>query len=60
MSYAKLYKWGRLLLFLGLAAMMPGYLFIIRHWPYGRELLLVGQIVAGAGLIILLIKVLRK
>jgi hypothetical protein len=56
--HAKLLRWGRPLLFVGLAVVMLGVLFSIRRWAYGPELLLAGQIVAGTGVVILIAQVL--
>lgn len=58
MSTQNLFRWGRVLVFVGLAILCLGFLLRIRHWPYGSELTLLAEVILGIALIMLLLHVL--
>ena len=57
MKELSFFKWPLVILLVGVVLQFIGGLFKIRHWPMADELITIGSITAGAGIIFAIIKI---
>ena len=50
-------KWPLIIFLTGFLIRFIGVLFKIRHWPMGDELITIGSLIGGAGIIFAIIKI---